>query len=159
MEWLQSWHINAVNMMLIPDLRWSGESSVPASSPWWLEKHLSGYYTLLFFPSSVSACSLSLHAIKTTSLAPGQWARHWKQSLVWYPSCDPQPPIPILVNEMVLFYTSKRGLLFTLAFYFADISPSSFTLSHEHGQLEYFFDWKAMITIPQCPGYTFSFQT
>lgn len=54
------------------------ESSAPEGSLWWLEKHFGGYYTLLFYLSSVSACSLSLHTIKTTSLAQAYQAWHRK---------------------------------------------------------------------------------
>lgn len=82
------------------------ESSAPADSPWWLEKHYGGYYTLLFYPSAVSACSLSLHTIKTTSLAQAHRAWHRKWSLVEYPHCD--PVLLILMNESVLFCTSKE---------------------------------------------------
>lgn len=74
---------------------WRG-SSVPADSLRWLEKHFGGCYTLLFYPSAVSVCSLSLHTIKTASLAQAHWAWHRKWSSVRYPHRDPLPHPPFL---------------------------------------------------------------
>lgn len=103
------------------------ESSAPASSLWRLEKHLGGYYTLIFNPSTVSACSLSLHTIKTTSLPQTHRAQRRKQSLVKYPHRDPL--LLIFMNEMVLFCTSKGGPLFILAVTFCISLPQVFPCS------------------------------
>lgn len=56
--------------------RWRS-SSAAADSLRWLEKHFGGCYALLLYPSAVSACSLSLHTIKT-SLVQAWWAWHRK---------------------------------------------------------------------------------
>lgn len=101
---LMHWH----DVHTRPEMFWRG-SSAPADSPRWLGKHFSGYNTLLFFPSAVSTCSLSLNTTETTSLARGLSEHDIGSKVsVMCPGCDPLRR-PMKMNEKVLFRAS-RGL-------------------------------------------------
>lgn len=128
--------------------RWGG-STAAADSLRWLEKHFGGCYALLFYPSAVSACSLSLHTIKPTSLGQAPWAWHRKWSSVRDPLLTlplPHWPSPttaptILVNETVLCSTSKGGtcvypgFFFSLCLHLLHMQPSSSSLQRGRNEL------------------------
>lgn len=105
--------------------RWGGPST-PADSLRWLEKHFGGCYTLLFYPSAVSVCSLSLHTIKQTSLAQAPWAWHRKWSSVrdplltlpHRPHPHPHPHYPLWMKLFCAVH-QRRALLFIQAFFFS----------------------------------------
>lgn len=114
-------------MILLPDLRRSEGSSVPAGSLWWLEKHFGRYYTLLFFPSAVYVCSLTLRTIKTTTLAHALRARHRKLGLVKYPQCDPPSSLHVWMKRFCSVH--QRDVFCLYWIYFISILQGFFHCS------------------------------
>lgn len=103
-------------------------------SLWWLNKHLGGYYTLLFFPCAVSSCSFSPHTIKASSLAGISRSTTSEADFSGVAFCD---CLPLVMNEMVLLQAKRE----VFCLYWLGLSVYLFLCSQSTVFCEYLRLW------------------